>query len=276
MENINLWMITAVSMKNGDVVRNDSIEGETQMAADKQASTHLDKYAEAGRAAIARDIDLSLAAAQGAATFEDALQVLAVHARLMIDAHQCALSYVPDGNFKAAIHTQFSSKKYEKYKTYDVMPTGEGIWGVIVEQKIPLRMTQEELVSYPCWKNFGGLKDESGLEHPPMEGWLAIPIVRRDGGFIGVLQLSDKKEAEFTEEDQKLLTRLGSVIAPTLELQYLLNKVQDRARQLEEKTRELEMFHDVAVGREEDMIKLKKQVNALSRELGRDEPHAVP
>ena len=94
MENINLWMITAVSMKNGDVVRNDSIEGETQMAADKQASTHLDKYAEAGRAAIARDIDLSLAAAQGAATFEDALQVLAVHARLMIDAHQCALSRI--------------------------------------------------------------------------------------------------------------------------------------------------------------------------------------
>ena len=243
------------------------------MAADKQASNHLDQYAEAGRAAIERDIDLSLAAAQGAATFEDALHVLAVHARLMIDAHQCALSYVPDGNFKAAIHTHSFSKKYEKYKTYDVMPTGKGIWGVIVEQKIPLRMTQEEL--HPCWKNFGGLKDERGLEHPPMEGWLAIPIVRRDGGFIGVLQLSDKKEGEFTEEDQKLLTRLGSVIARTLEVQYVLNKVQDRARQLEEKTRELEMFRDVAVGREKNMLKLKKQVNALSRELGRDEPHAI-
>ena len=144
-------------------------------------------------------------------------------------------SYVPDGNFKAAIHTHSFSKKYEKYNAYDVMPTGEGIWGMIVEQKIPLRMTQEELVSHPRWKNFGGLKDGRGLEHPPMVGWLAIPIVRRDGGFVGVLQLSDKVEGEFTEEDQELLTRLASLIGPTLELQYVLNEAQSRAQQIEQK-----------------------------------------
>ena len=212
------------------------------MTRNKRASPYLDKYAEAGRAAIVREIDPSLAAAQGAATFEEALYVLALHARLMIGAHQSALSYVPDGNFTTAIHTHSFSKKYEKYNSYDVMPTGKGIWGVIVEQKVPIRLTQEELVSHPRWKNFGDLKDARGLEHPAMVGWLAIPILRRDGGFVGVLQLSDKFEGEFTEEDQELLGRLGSVISPTFDLQYVLGerkRAEETLRINEERFRNL-------------------------------------
>ena len=245
------------------------------MARDKPASTYLDQHSEAARAAIVQAIDSSLAAAQDAATFGEALHVLALHARLMIGAHQCALSYVPDGNFKAAIHTHSFSEKYEKYNSYDVMPTGGGIWGVIVEQKVPLRMTHQELMSHPRRKNFSDLKDERGLEHPPMVGWLAVPILLRDGGFVGVLQLSDKFESEFTEKDDELLSRLASVISPTFELRYRLEEAQRHTQQIEEKTRELEMFHDVAVGREDAMIELKKQVNALSRELGRAEPYTV-
>ena len=246
------------------------------MARHKIASTHLDEYITAGRAPIVQDIDPSLAAAQGAATFEDALHVLALHARLMIGAHQCALSYVPDGNFKAAMHTHSFSKKYEKYNSYDVMPTGEGIYNLIVDQKASMRMTQEELMSHPQWKNFSDLKNARGLEHPVMVGWLVVPILRRDGGFVGILQLSDKFEGEFTEEDEELLSRLASVISPTFELQYVLEEEQRHTQQIEEKTRELEMFHDVAIGREEAMIELKKQVNVLSRELGRAEPYVVP
>lgn len=239
------------------------------MAQDKKASSYLEKYVEAGRAAIVKEIDRSMVDAQAAASFEEALHVLALHARLMIGAHQSALSYVPDGNFEAAIHTHSFSKKYEKYNTYDVMPTGKGIWGCIVEQKKPMRLTKEELYSHPRFRHFSDLKDARGLEHPPMPGWLAVPILRRDGGFVGVLQLSDKFEGDFTEEDQELLTRLVSVISPTFELQYVLGELQ-------KKHRELEGFSQVAVGREARMVELKKEVNRLSKELGRPEPHQVP
>ena len=120
-------------------------------------------FDEGGRAAIVREIDETAADAHLAASFEEALHELAQYARLMIGAHQSALSYVPDGDFHAAVHTHSFSKKYERYNTYDVMPTGEGIWGVVVEQKIPMRMTEEELVSHPRWRNFGNMKDARGL-----------------------------------------------------------------------------------------------------------------
>lgn len=239
------------------------------MAQDKKASSYLEKYVEAGRAAIVKEIDRSLVDAQTAASFEEALHVLALHARLMIGAHQSALSYVPDGNFEEAIHTHSFSKKYEKYNTYDVMPTGKGIWGCIVEQKKPMRLTEKELYSHPRFRHFSDLKNTRGLEHPPMPGWLAVPILRRDGGFVGVVQLSDKFEGDFTEEDQDLLGRLVSVISPTFELQYVLTELQ-------KKHRALEGFSQVAVDREARMVELKKEINRLSKELGRPEPHKVP
>ena len=188
-------------------------------------------FDEGGRAAIVREIDETAADAHTAATFEEALHELAGYARLMIGAHQSALSYVPDGDFHAAIHTHSFSTKYEQYNSYDVMPTGEGIWGVVVEQKIPMRMTEAELVSHPRWRNFGNMKDARGLEHPPMPGWLVVPI-HRNGGFLGVLQLSDKFDGDFTEEDEALLVRLGKVISPTFELQYVNSELAQRTHEL--------------------------------------------
>ena len=94
-----------------------------------------------GKAAIVSEIEKTVADAYGSKTFEEALHVLALHARLLIGAHQCAISYIPNGDFHTATHTHSFSKKYERYNTYDVMPTGKGIWGVVVERN-----------SAMCWR----------------------------------------------------------------------------------------------------------------------------
>jgi signal transduction histidine kinase len=192
------------------------------------------------RAAIVHDLGKTLVEARGADAFEEALYSLAYQTREVIGAHQSAMSYVPDGDFGEAIHTHSFSEKYEKYNTYDVMPTGEGIWGVVVEKKISMRMTQEDIVSHPCWKNFGDLKDERGLEHPPMRGWLAVPVLSQTKRFLGVLQLTDKFEGDFTEDDQELLARLASMVAPTFELQFVNETLQHRTEELQTRNQQLE------------------------------------
>ena len=172
------------------------------------------------QAAMVR-LDEAVVNAVGAETFEDALHTLAHLSRTLIAAHQCAISYVPNGDFKAATHTHSFSEKYEKYNTYDCMPTGEGVWATIVEKKRPMRMTPEELVSHPRWKNFSDMKDERGLEHPPMVGWLAVPVLGKENRFLGVLQLSDKYKGDFTKEDEERLLLVARMIAPAFELQYV-------------------------------------------------------
>ena len=49
----------------------------------------------------------------------------------------------------------------------------------------------------------------------------------------------------------------------------LEGKIEERTRELEEKLRDLEMFKEVAVGRELKMIELKQEVDDLLEELGR-------
>ena len=252
----------------GEVDITEQKQTEEALREEKDRQHNLEAYIDgtenlddAERAAIVREIDETTADAYTSATFEEALHVLAQHARLMIGAHQSALSYVPDGDFNVAVHTHSFSQKYKKYNTYDVMPTGEGIWGTIVEQKIPVRMTQQQVESHPRWKDFSDLKDARGLEHPPMLGWLVVPILRQNKAFIGVLQLSDKYEGDFTEADQRLLERLVRVIAPTFDLQYV-------NRELEQTKETLQKAHDELEQRvKERTTELRKTNEDLQQEI---------
>ena len=135
------------------------------------------------------------------------------------------MSYIPLGDFHAAIHTQSFSDKYAKYNTYDVMPTGptgQGIWGLVVREKKAVMMTAAELTAHPQWANFSGLKDARGLEHPPMRGWLAAPLLRPNGDLLGVLQLSDKYgDADFTSADLELLSHLADMAKTVFDLHHV-------------------------------------------------------
>jgi len=205
------------------------------------------------RTAIIRQIDQALREARSAEAFEEALQVLADQARRLLGAHQAAVSYIPQGDFTAAVHAVSLSEKYAPYRTYDVMPTGAGIWSLVVDEKVSFCLTHEELLAHPRWRGFSGLRDARGLEHPPMRGWLAVPVLGRSGHFTGLLQFSDKSAGEFTAEDLNTLTHLATLVAPTFELQYLHEEVERTVAELrrakaalERSNQDLQQFASVA------------------------------
>ena len=192
-----------------------------------------------GRAPIVRG-DNGATDVAGSETFHEALHGLALVSRLRIGAHQAALSYVPDGDFKAAIHTHSFSDKYAHYNAYDIMPTGDGIWGLVVKSRAPIRMTRDELYAHPEFREFSDLKNAHGLEHPPLPGWLAVPVLRRDGGLIGVVQLSDKFDGEFNQADEDQLVQLAKFYTATFELQYVYEDLRRLTGALRQATRELQ------------------------------------
>ena len=174
--------------------------------------------------AIVREIDEMAADTHIVETFDEALHHLAGDARQTIGAHQSTISYLPNGDFHDAIHAHSFSRKYGKYNTTDVMPREEGIWGAIVEQKIPMRMTHEALLAHPRWEAISNPKDKCSLGYPPLRNWLAVPVLRRDGEIIGVIQLRDKYKGDFTEQNQALLSRLSNVISAIFDIQYSNNR----------------------------------------------------
>ena len=149
-----------------------------------------------------------------AAAIDRTLRLTAELARSLVGAHQSAAALVVADDWPHARKWFSLSPKYADWFTYRAPAVGFGIHALVVEDNKPLRLTQAELEAHPAWRGFGR---EAG-KHPPMRGWLAVPLIGEDGRNYGLLQLSDKYgDAEFTAEDEERLTQLATLTAITLD-----------------------------------------------------------
>ncbi len=185
------------------------------------------------------------------------MQEVAEQARGIIGAHQSLVSLTQNSDWAQAITALSLSDKYAAYRDLVETPDGSGIYAVICETNRPLRLTQAELEAHPRWRGFGTYAGQ----HPPMRGWLAVPITSRDGTNIGVLQLSDKLQGEFTQQDEYVATELAELAQIAIENAQLLGQVRELNSGLEEKiaqrTAEL------------------RQQEALFRALAEQAPHPI-
>src|SRR5262249_41013263 len=69
-----------------------------------------------------------------------------------------------------------------------------------------------------------------GLE---MRGWLVAPLTARDGRNLGLIQLSDKYQGEFTEQDEAALAQLSRLASIAIENRRLFHREQMRRLQAE-------------------------------------------
>lgn len=170
-------------------------------------------------AAASRAID-------SAQTLDKLLQVVTENARELIGAYQSTTSLVMGENWARAIHAVSLSDKYAAWRGYDERPDGSGIYRLVCQLNRPIRLTQSELEAHPAWRGFG----KAASRHPPMRGWLAVPLKRADGRNIGLIQLSDKYEGEFTGEDEAALVRLAELASMAIERIRRLARSQRRRR----------------------------------------------
>lgn len=190
-------------------------------------------------------------------TLQGTLDEFAEQARSVIGAHQSVVSLTTGDNWTQAIHAVSMSDKYAAYRDLSASPDGSGIYALVCQNNRPLRMTQAELESHPRWRGFG----EHADKHPPMRGWLAVPLTGKDGKNIGLLQLSDRYEAEFTQQDEYIAVELAQLASIAIENARLLEEVSQLNAGLEQKVAE----RTVALARQE----------AFSRALAEEAPQVV-
>jgi hypothetical protein len=77
-------------------------------------------------------------------------------------------------------------------------------------------------------------------------------------------------------DDQGRPLRAIGTITDISERKATEDSMRRQTEELAARNAELERFNRATVGRELDMIALKQQINALSRQLGAEPPYAVP
>jgi len=149
------------------------------------------------------------------------IDYLVEQVRLVIGAHQAVISLTRGEDWAQSISGVSLSDKYAAWRNYTTRPDGSGIYTLICQENQPLRLSQAELELHPSWRGFG----RHAGEHPPMRGWLAVPLIDKDGRNLGLLQLSDKYEGEFEEDDQVIALQFAQMAVSVLENSRLLNEV---------------------------------------------------
>jgi signal transduction histidine kinase len=132
-------------------------------------------------------------------------------------------------------------------------PLGRGILGVLITDARPLRL--HDLTADPRSVGFPP-------NHPPMRSFLGVPILVR-GVAYGNLYLTEKEDgADFSEEDEELVTLLAAQAAVAIENARLYASATRWSRQLES-------LHEVvrSLADETDLDRLLTLVCTRLREL---------
>lgn len=147
-------------------------------------------------------------------------------ARVVAHAHQGAATQLIAAGWAHARKYFSLSEKYAGWADYDTPAKGFGIHAYAHTVDQPIRLTDKELRAHPEWRNFGEEVDR----HPPMRGWLAVPLIGSDGKNYGFIQASDRLEGDFTDQDESNLVRLAALTASALDSLAQLHLPEYRAK----------------------------------------------
>lgn len=182
-------------------VQEQSAHLEQLHALERHRSQQLDALAQAG------------AVLGSLPSVADILDHVTQQAREILGAHQAVGRLRFNEDWSQAITSVSMSDRYAAWRHYDGPPDGSGIHALVCETNRPVRLTQAELEAHPRWRGFGA----SAGQHPPTNGWLAVPLIGRGGDNIGLVQLSDARSGSFTAEDEVIFVQLAQLASISIE-----------------------------------------------------------
>jgi PAS domain S-box-containing protein len=165
----------------------------------------------------------------GAQDLNSVIGVVTHEARNLIGARQSATSIILRPQLSQPLNV-ISTDANRSYKR-----TSSDFDGVELDEAVnateqPVRLTQDELGLDRRWKTL----EKVALAVPTVNGWLAAPIVGRHGKRIGLLQLADKDEGDFTSDDEAILVQLSRLAAIAIENATLYDELRANDRRKDE------------------------------------------
>jgi GAF domain-containing protein len=133
---------------------------------------------------------------------------------------------------------QFLTKGIDEqtHRAIGELPHGRGVLGVLIRDPRPLRLA--DVGAHPESYGFP-------LAHPPMKSFLGVPITIH-GEVSGNLYLTEKAGAEFTQDDEDVVTVLADWAAIAIDNARLYRDVRRRRDELQRANRGLQTTTEIA------------------------------
>ena len=163
-------------------------------------------------------------------TFYSVLGVMTQEARNLIGAARRAAKLTFDPAAPASMTRLSFSEEYEKRRSRGDVTSSSGISFLLEDLDKPVRMTRDEFEVHYARKKFG---KRTGKQ-PSAGGWLAAPLLTRAGLNFGLIQLSDKYQGEFTDNDEALIVQLAQMASTAVENARLYEELREKDQRKDE------------------------------------------
>lgn len=149
---------------------------------------------------------------------ETTLRRIVAAAADLVDARYGALGVLADtGGLAAFIHVGIGA---EQARSMGPLPEGKGVLGQLITEPYPLRIA--DLSRHPSSVGFPP-------GHPEMRTFLGVPVLVR-GAVFGNLYMTEKRQGEFTAEDEAVLTALAGAAGIAIDNARLYEEAEGRRR----------------------------------------------
>jgi len=153
-------------------------------------------------AQLRRLADLSLAV-HGARSLDELLGLVSAAALELVEAEQVAAELVVEG--APALGPGAAGGRHVARQPADTALAALPLTMVDGGAQ-SVRVSEAQLAAHPTW---GSLAKPNG--HPPLRGWLGVPLLARDGRVVGAIHVSGKRGGDFSAEDETILVQLAQI-----------------------------------------------------------------
>ncbi len=161
-------------------------------------------------------------------SLDSLLRVLVEEARAIIPSHQALGAATPTGNWDDAITATSFSDRYSTFRSIKLRAAGLTVYGDCLAKAV--RLSEEQRSSQDAWKRYA----DAQLPGPPRRGYLCAPLLTRSGATMGVIELSDRLDGEFDENDEATLVQLAGVASVAIENSRLFEALHEADQRKDE------------------------------------------
>ena len=141
-----------------------------------------------------------------------------------------------------------------------------GIWGEAVRQRKPIILNDFH-ADHPLKKGYPA-------GHAPLTKFMTVPVFKEDA-LVAVVGVANKV-SDYDETDVLQLTLFMDAVWKSVEIKTAEEQLRKYADEMRFQNEEMARFNRVAVGREMQMIELKKEINELCVKIGEPPRHRLP
>lgn len=142
-------------------------------------------------------------------SLDEMLRVINNSAREIIGAHEAETVITSRPDLGSPERSRSYSDKYAAWAAEGRHDDLNPLYGFVLDDASVVRMTKREIERNLLNRGLTGVAPG----HPLLEGWLAVPLISRNDETLGLIQVADKLEGDFTADDEVVLLQLAQMAA---------------------------------------------------------------